>query len=327
MGLYSRFKKSFKKAVIFLLILGGIAVLVITFTTFGGKNLFGKKAVEIIIDSDSGNEIDDLYAITRALSCSELEVKGLISSHWSFHKEAGDSSLFMSQTLNERLLELMGKTSLPHPSGANDKLWYFGNPVPNLSPASSFIIQKAKEAEQGKKLNIVCLGALTNVASAIIADPAIAPNIRLYCMGFNYDAKSKTWNKNEFNVKNDLDAADYLLNKEDLEMHIMTASASKSLRFSKEETRKLMNQSDSIGKFLTQKWDDRFPEFSEWIMWDVALIEAIINPDLVKTEQVLAPPENKQRSVRVYTAINNELMKASYWSGIMKSQRQSGKDD
>jgi hypothetical protein len=88
-----------------------------------------------------------------------------------------------------------------------------------------------------------------------------------------------------------------------------------------------MNDSDSIGKFLTQKWEERFPEFNEWIMWDVALIEAIINPDLVKTEQVLAPPENKQRSVRVYTAINSELMKASYWSGIMKSQRQNEKEE
>ncbi|MCF8381218.1 MAG: hypothetical protein K9H49_16720 [Bacteroidales bacterium] len=45
-------------------------------------NLFGdkilkSKTIKVFIDYDSGNEIDDLYAITRALIAPELEVIAL----------------------------------------------------------------------------------------------------------------------------------------------------------------------------------------------------------------------------------------------------------
>jgi inosine-uridine nucleoside N-ribohydrolase len=319
--MFSKLKKGLKRAIIFVLILGAIAVVVITVTNLAGDRLFGPRTTQILIDTDSGNEIDDLFAVTRALISPELDVIGITSAHWEFSEMAGDTSLVTSQRINEEILDLLEMKNIPHPAGAPGMLRFYGDPVPRNSPAAEFIIKKALEIPKNKKLNIVTLGALTNVASAIIMKPEIIPKIRIYMIGLKYDPRTKTWNKNEFNARNDLDAVDVLLNASGLEMHIMTATASKDLVFSREEARKYLLNKGGIWDYLIKKWEQRYPDNEDWIMWDVALIEAIIDPELAKVEETLTPPENKQRTVKVYTYINKELMIADFYASVLKYQR------
>lgn len=323
--MFKNIKRSLKRAIIFILIIGVISVLLITATNLFGDKIIKTKTTKILIDADSGNEIDDLFAITRALIAPELEVVGLTSVHWEFHPEAGDSSLEISQQLNEKLLSYTNNSAIPHPRGSAGMLRYWGDPVPNPSKAAELIISKAKEISGRGKLNVVTLGALTNIASAILMDPEIIPKIRVYSMALQYNPQSRVWNKNEFNVKNDLDAMDLLLNTEGLEMYIMTATTSSIYTFTKEETRKYFYGKGQPWNFLYEKLEQRFPDNKTWVMCDVALIEAIINPDLVKTEQVLTPPENLQRTVNVYTALNKEMMLADYWSAVNKYIRKTAK--
>ncbi len=320
--MFSRFKKSLKRALIFILILGLIFVIVLTVTNLTGDKLFSRKVTPVLIDTDSGNEIDDLFAVSRALIAPELDIVGLTSAHWEFDQNAGDSSLEVSQELNEQLLALFNKSAIPHPRGARKALKFDKEPQPRPSPAAEFIIKKAHEMEKKKKLNVVTLGALTNVASAIMMDPEIIPKIRIYMMGLKYDPKTKIWNKNEFNTRNDLDAVDYLLNTGGLEMHIMTATTSEVLVFDKEETLKYLDDKVKPWEFLMNKWNEKYPSFGEWIMWDLAIIEALIDSELAKKEETLTPPENKQRTVKVYTYINKELMIADFYAKALKYQRE-----
>jgi purine nucleosidase len=43
-------------------------------------------------------------------------------------------------------------------------------------------------------------------------------------------------------------------------------------------------------------------------MWDLALVEAYLNPDMSIIKEVLTPPENTQRIIKVYTKIDNESL-------------------
>lgn len=314
--MFKNVKKSVKRAVIFILILAGIAILVITGMNLFGDRIFAPKAIKVIIDSDSGNDIDGLFAITRAITAPELDVTGLISSHWEFHPEAGDSSLNVSQRLHEELLTYLNSSTIPHPRGAEAMLRFSDKPVPAFSPGAEFIISSVKGLKSREKLNIICLGALTNVASAILIDPEIIPKIRLYSMALKYESKTKIWDKNEFNVRNDLDAIDVIFNAENLELHIMTVTCAKALVFNKQEADKFLEDKERVWSFLLSRWKEKFKESDLQIMKDVALIEALIDPELVKTERVLSPPENKQKSIEVYTSLNKELMLADFWAGI-----------
>lgn len=300
-------------------------MIVLTVTNLSGDKLFSKKTTTVLIDTDSGNEIDDLFAISRALISPKLNIVGLTSSHWEFAEHAGDSSLKISQQLNEELLMLFNKSNIPHPRGAEKPLKFGKELQPRRSPAAEMIIREAHKMEKNKKLNVVTLGALTNLASAIMMDPEIIPKISVYMMGLKYDPKTKIWNKNEFNARNDLDAVDYVLNTNGLEMHIMTATTSEILVFDKQETLEYLDDKGKPWAFLVNKWNEKYPSYDEWIMWDVALIEAIIDPELAKKEETLTPPENKQRTVKVYTYINKELMIADFYARVMKYQR--GKEE
>ena len=53
----------------------------------------------------------------------------------------------------------------------------------------------------------------------------------------------------------------------------------------------------------------------------LALIQTLLNPDFVKVEETLTPPENTRRSVHVYTWINKEYMKIDFFDSIREYTR------
>lgn len=165
----------------------------------------------------------------------------------------------------------------------------------------------------GEKLNVVTLGAVSNLATAIMLDTTIVQKIVWYGMGLKYDEKTRIWDKNEFNVRNDLDAMDYLLNREELETHIMTATTSQLYKFGKVETFDLIEGRGAEWNYLVDRWREVAPESRDWTMWDVALIQAIMNPDLVTEKEVSTPDENVSRKIYAYTWLDEKKMKREFW--------------
>lgn len=286
---------------------------------------------QVIIDADTGNEMDDLYAIVMAVLSEEMEVIGLSSAHfnntqlltdsmWHIYPTKNINTLEISQQLNEELLRTLDREDIPHPEGANRMLgyawgYYEGAPVPS-SAASDFIIAQAREVAKGEKLAVVCLGAVTNVATAIELAPDIAPKLSVHLLGMFYDAEKGIWNKNEFNVRNDLNAMDRLLANEDLELYVMPASISSSLKFNHEESlRKLKSIQHPVSEMLTRRWTE-VSAGKQWTMWDLALIAAMIHPETATLEERLSPAENGGRPIQVYVDIKQQQMKANFWKTL-----------
>ncbi len=320
MSFFSKLKREVWRVVRTLLVVAVISSVVITLISYG-KKIKRPDTFSMIIDSDSGNEIDDLFAITYALIHPKLEIIGLSSAQWNMHPRAGDSSVYVSQKINEDLLRLHDTIEIPHPLGANDQTGYWGDTKPIPSDAANFILERAKATPYGKKLNIVTLGAVTNLATAIMLDTTIVKKIVWYGMGLSYDEKFRVWNKNEFNTRNDLDAMDYLLNREGLETHIMTTNTSRSYTFGRVETNDLIEARGPKWDYLVDRWKKIAPQSRDWIMWDVALIQAIMNPDLVTEKEVSTPDENVSRKIFVYTWIDEEKMKRAYWKMVRVEMR------
>ena len=272
---------------------------------------------KLILDCDTANEIDDLYAITRMLRQDRFDVVALDSAQW-FHYLTDIESVSASQKLNKEMVRLLGREDLPTPTGSSEPMGRpWGGDEAKDSPAARFIIDTAMRMPAGEKLHVVCTGASTNLASAIKLNPEIAPRLKAYVLGFQYDRHKHAWNKSEFNVRRDLNAADFLLNCESLELHIMTATVSGALKFDRDESFRRQTRMDKLGVYLTERWKARFPDAKTWIMWDVALIEALIRPELAAEEQVMTPPENRQRKVWMYHRIDADRMRADFWKAAM----------
>ncbi len=272
--------------------------------------------MRVIIDADTGNEIDDFYAITRALFAPQLEIVGLTASHFRVHDDAPPDSAAVSHSINEELVRLSGRTDVPCRRGSENwmgKAW--GGDEPANSDAVQHIISAARETPAGSRLTLVGQGAMTNIASAIRLAPEIAGAVSVYQMGFRFDVQSGVWNKNEFNVRNDLNAADYLLNQSDLDLHLMIADTCQALRFSRDETFARLDAGNPLQARLLRRWDEHEPEREklEWIMWDLALVCAVIHPEMARLATVQVPPENGTHTVKVYTSIDATAMKDDFW--------------
>lgn len=282
------------------------------------------------LDADTGNEMDDLYAIARLVKEPSIELIGLSSAHfnnpdllvfekWNAYPAKGLNTVAESQRLNEQILAALGKSSLPHPLGADRQIgraWGQENPRP--SDAASAIIAAAKAIPANQKLDVLTLGAMTNIATAVMQAPEILPRIRCFALGARYNPQTKVWNKNEFNIRNDLNAFDYLLNLDGFDLIVMPLEAARPLAFQREDTYARLNESNEIEKILENRWREQNPQDATRIMWDLALVEAYLKPTLSRFETVMPPPENKQRPIRAYVAIEAPALAEDFWAVLKR---------
>ena len=275
---------------------------------------------KVILDADTGCEVDDQYAIVRALMEESFEVLALCSSQYHTQGGAPKSSVEISQEWNEKILRLMNLESIPSPQGAYEPL--MNSHSPQISPASEKIIELANELKSGEKIEVFTFGPLTNVASAILVDPGIVSKISLNMMGLNFNPESQKWGY-DFNCKNDTVALNLILDTKDLELKVMTSSTSVNLVFKKEDVDKSMKGKPGIFNVLVERWDEYIktmtwtppvlPSSKFWVMWDIAIVEAFVNPEFATLIEVDTPPENFQRKIWVYTNIDPEAMQNDYF--------------
>ncbi|CAH1001828.1 hypothetical protein LEM8419_02736 [Neolewinella maritima] len=273
----------------------------------------------IIVDADTANEVDDLFALVRAVAEPTFDLRGITSAQFHTSPLASDNTVQESQDINEELLRLLDREDIPHPLGANVPLADRSTPSP--SPAASLIIEEALHLPPGQKLHLVILGSCTNVASAVLLEPKIIPRVSVHYLGFWHDPATNTYNKKEFNSGNDTLAVAVLLDTEGLELDVMTATTSQHLVFDRTDVEQRLKGQGGAADYLVDRWDSytrwwtqEDPEKAHWIMWDVAIIEALARPELASKEGYPTPPENALREIGIYTEIDVPGMKTDFWS-------------
>jgi purine nucleosidase len=281
---------------------------------------------KVWLDADTGNEMDDLYAIARLVKDSSIDLVGLSSAHfnnadllvvekWNAYPTKGLETCRESQRLNEQILKALNRSDIPHPMGSDRQVGRaWGQDDPRDSPAARAIIAAAKALPDGQKLDVLTLGALSNVATAVMLAPEILPKIRCFSLGAKYNPKTKVWNKSEFNIRNDLNAFDYLLNKDGFDLTIMPLEAALPLQFKRDNTYAHLDETLEIEKILADRWREHNPQDTMRVMWDLALVEAYLKPNLAKMVVAKTPPENKQRKIKVYVKIVDKAMTEDIWT-------------
>ncbi len=274
--------------------------------------------LKLIIDADTANEVDDLYAIVRAIAEPSINLIGITSAQFHTSPLASDTSVLESQAMNRDIIRMMDRPHIPLPIGSNYAMSAANLPAP--SQASQFIIEQAQQLNDAETLHIAILGSCTNVASAIIQEPSIIPRLSVHYIGFWHDVETNTYDKKEFNSGNDTIAVDVLLDTEGLDFNVMTATTCQHLVFDKNEVDLYLTDKNDLANYMINRWEtfDRWwtnedPQKEQWIMWDLAIIEALIHPHLAVKETFTTPPENTKRYIEAYTSIEVEDMKADFW--------------
>ncbi len=284
-----------------------------------------------LLDADTGNEMDDLYAIVRALEAPNWPLVGVASAHfnnpqlltdslWHIYPTLGIQTLEISQEINETLLRVTGRTDLPALRGSASMVgyawgYYEGAPVPD-NPAVQFIIKQARAASPTAPLHVLVLGPATNVAAAILRAPDIVPNLHVWLLSMRFEAEKQVWDKNSFNARNDINALDLLLSEPELALTVMPGNVSRELTFERLSSLDRLSQTDHpTAAMLARRWDE-VSAGDSWIMWDLALVEAVLHPRWATVDTFAAPPENGGRPIRVFTDIDAPAMEADFWQAL-----------
>jgi purine nucleosidase len=312
-----RLRGILKKVFIFIVTIFVIYLVVTNISVL--RDFTKKDTLSLIVDTDAGYGIDDIFAVSRLIMEPDVQFIGLLSSQWHYADLKNDSTLYQSHDANYKLLRVFKRTTIPRYLGAELPILFDKKPWSPNNQAARFIANRAMEVVSSEKLNVLCLGSSTNLATALLRQPEAASKIRCYMMGPGYDPVRRVWDKKEFNSRNDLDALDLLLNNENLELHIMNANIAREMIFTIQEIRETLQDRNESLKYLLEVFMEASVNSDSVNMSSVALVQAILNPDLASEKQVFTPPENVQRKLSVYTRIDSERMKKDYLKTIEKS--------
>ena len=279
----------------------------------------------LIIDADTANEVDDLYAIVRAIKAPELDLLGITSAQFHTSPLASDSTVYESQKINEEIIDLLDIKDLPLPLGANAPIESIANP--QSSAAADFIIEQARDRTVDDPLHIAILGPCTNIATAVIQAPDIIPLLQVHYIGFWHDTTAQVFDLKEFNSGNDTLAVQVLLDTEGLDFDVMTATTCQHLVLGKEDVDRHLKGRGGISDYLVDRWESytrwwtkEDPEKKSWIMWDLAIIEALIHAEWATKKEFDSPSEVSGRVIEAYIDIDVPSMKADFWDTMTAAQ-------
>jgi inosine-uridine nucleoside N-ribohydrolase len=159
--------------------------------------------VDVVIDTDAYNEIDDQFAISYALRSPErLNVQALYAAPFLNHRSTSpEDGMVKSEKEIHKLLALLGEEREVY---AGSRTYLPDENTPVISPAAEDLSRRAMGYSPEKPLYVVALGAITNVASALLLNPAIADRIVVVWLG----GHALEWPDNrEFNMQQDVAAA------------------------------------------------------------------------------------------------------------------------
>ncbi len=241
---------------------------------------------KVILDADTGNEVDDLYAIVRALVEPSWEVIALNATQWQSSQWAVDQTMEESHRLNQVLvsyLKMNGRVKTLR--GGMHRMYDWGDKAQH-SAAAYGIIKEAHAMPPDQKLTVVAIGALTNVASALYIDPSISERIEVYWLGLSYDFSSGVSKRIDFNAVMDPQATDLMLSS-DVEMHIIPHSVSVQMTFDFATTAERMQGIHPLADFLVDRWYHHMDGGRyERTIWDLGLIGAMVYPDWAEEVRV-----------------------------------------
>lgn len=162
--------------------------------------------VDAVLDTDAYNEIDDQFAIAYMLRSTEkINVKALYAAPF-FNENSTSPQDGMEKSYDEiiKLLKLCKREDVAAITYKGSTGYLPDENTPVDSDAARHLVELSKNYDSENRLYVIAIGAITNVASALILDKTMADRIVVVWLGGHAIEWPDTC---EFNMKQDVAAA------------------------------------------------------------------------------------------------------------------------
>ncbi len=303
--------------------------------------------IHVIFDTDANNELDDQHALAYLiLNGKSFDLAGVTVNAT---RNGGRIEGHFAEA--ERVMKLCGfEGKLPIYKGANSSFDSIRKEMVNKlsfdgAEAVHFIIEEAKKSI-GKKLVVIAVGKLTNLALALLIEPSLANSIRLVWLGSNYPEAG------EYNLENDTASVNYVL-KTNVEFEIVTVrygkpTGSDVVRITQSEVKQNMpGKGPSIAPPISGRHGGHFTTFGDYsvslfgyihyngtppsrALFDMVAVAVVKNPEWGNKTHIVAPrlinnkwveqPGNP-RMITVWGDFDKEKIMADFYETLNHYQR------
>jgi len=247
-----------------------------------------RRPVRMVLDTDTFNEIDDQFALVYALISPELQVQAVYAApfHNSRSKGPGDGM----EKSYEEILRILRKLDRPAEGYAFKGSSHYLTDLqhPERSPAALDLIQRARKSSPDDPLYVAAVGAITNVANAILIDPSMARNIVLVWLGGN----GHNWpHQREFNLRQDLKASRVIFDCGTPVVQLPCTPVVTHFTTTVPEMERYVAGRGAIGDYLLQIFKAHRKDHFGWskVLWDMTAIAWLINDKWLPSDLVHSP--------------------------------------
>lgn len=244
--------------------------------------------VRMVLDTDTYNEIDDQFAVVYALLSPEsLDVEALYAAPF-FNSRSSSPGDGMEKSYQE-ILRLLSRLAV-----SCEGLVYRGSAGyldsadhPQQSDAAHHLIERAMAAEDAP-LYVVAIGAITNVASAILIEPRIIERIVVVWLG----GQPLHWpHAREFNLGQDAHASRTVFDCGVPLVQIPCLGVASHLLTTVPEIERHVRGQGAIGDYLADIFSAYTEDHFAWSkeIWDISSIGYLIDERWVPTALVHSP--------------------------------------
>lgn len=244
--------------------------------------------VAMVLDTDTYNEIDDQFALAYALLSEErLLVEAVYAA--PFHNPRSDGPEDGMEKSYEEIVRVLDRVGRAPDGfafrGSRSYLSAADLPVP--SPTVDDLIERAMADREGP-LYVVPIGAITNIASAILTRPQIVERIVVVWLG----GQPHSWpTASEFNLKQDLHAARVILDSGVPFVHVPCTNVAAHITTTRAELEAHITGHNALGDYLFEIFDDYADDHfaRAKVLWDLGPVAWLVNASWVPTVLTHAP--------------------------------------
>ena len=268
--------------------------------------LYPKKDIEkinVILDTDPGNECDDQFAISYLIKSQDrFNIEAITIAPWQH-----DNSLSIEEDIEKSYNEILKICNFLD-FNVDNKVFkgstdFISEGYNETNDAVNKIIEISLKNE---KTYILAIGAITNIAVAMKKEPKIIDKIEVIWLGGNNVLCN---DNNEFNFRQDVQAVrDVFESKVKLTI-LPCKGVVSNLNISIYELEHYIKGKNKLCDYLFEKFydDGIHGKQTRRVIWDISAVAYLINKDWFETKDINCPNINEDTSYDLNT--NNHLIK------------------
>lgn len=250
---------------------------------------------DFVLDTDTYNEVDDQFALAYLMANEpNITVKAIFAAPFYNDKvTSAEEGMELSYREICKILDLCGYSDRKNQLAFRGATRFLPDDrTPILSDAVRKLVELSKNYDKNNRLNVVAIGALTNIASAILTDTTIAERIRVVWLGGN---EYGFWSQWEFNLQEDIAAARVLFESSVPVVSFPCGGVVSHFITTLPELNFWLRGKNAVCDYLVDTVESYMNEAGKFgqpwskVIWDIVAVAGALQPNFVKSKKVQAP--------------------------------------